>query len=199
MGKKWYDSLCRSLPDIAFKKSEANPAIFYMHVRNDIVVLMIHVDDSTMTSSSVNLQKEYKAHINAKFQLTDLGPILWLLGLAITCDRATCTLSLSQHAYIDTLLCHFNLKDCKPLAQPLDPHIQFSVDQCLTNIEEKAAMKLYCTEKLLQLWIGSPLECGPILCLQLANLCGSWKIPGVFTGKQWNESSDTWRVHRTRS
>ena len=35
----------------------------------------------------------------------------------------------------------FNLEDCKPLAQPLDSHIQFSVDQCLTTIEEKAAMK----------------------------------------------------------
>ena len=79
MGKKWYDSLCRSLADIGFKKSEADPAIFYMHVGNDIVVLMIHVDDSTMTGSSVDLQKEYKAHINVKFQLTDLGPILWLL------------------------------------------------------------------------------------------------------------------------
>jgi hypothetical protein len=104
VGKKWYDSLCRSLADIGFKKSEANRAVFYPHAGNDIVILAIHVDDSTMTGSSVNLQKEYKARINAKFQLTDLGPISWLLGLAITRDRATCTLSLSQHAYIDTLL-----------------------------------------------------------------------------------------------
>ena len=91
-----------------------------------------------MTGSSV---KEYKACINAKFQLTDLGPISWLLGLAITCNHATRTLSLSQHAYIDTLLHRFNLKDCKPLAQPLDPHTQFLVDRCLSTIEEKAAMK----------------------------------------------------------
>ena len=109
-----------------------------MHAGNDIVVLVIHVDHSTMTGSSV---KEYKACINAKFQLTDLGPILWLLGLAITCHHATRTLSLSQHAYIDTLLHRFNLKDCKPLAQPLDPHTQFLVDRCLSTIEEKAAMK----------------------------------------------------------
>ena len=91
VGKKWYDSLCRSLADIGFKKSEADPAVFYVHAGSDIVILAIHVDDSTMTSSSVNLQKEYKAHINAKSQLTDLGPISWLLGLAITCDRATHT------------------------------------------------------------------------------------------------------------
>ena len=43
--------------------------------------------------------------------------------------------------YIDTILHHFNLKDRKALAQPLDPHIQFSTDQCPTTIEEKAAMR----------------------------------------------------------
>jgi hypothetical protein len=141
-GKKWYDSLCRSLADVGFKRTEADPAVFYAHTGNDIVILAIHVDDSTMTGSSVTLQQEYKARINAKFQLTDLGPISWLLGLAITRDRAARTLSLSQHAYIDTLLRRFNLEDCKPLAQPLDPHVQFSTDQCPTTIEEKAAMQV---------------------------------------------------------
>jgi hypothetical protein len=139
--KKWYDLLCCSLANIGFKKTKTNPAVFYVHTGNDIIILAIHVDDSTMTSSSAILQQEYKAHINAKFELTDLGPISWLLGLAITCDRATRTLSLSQHAYINTLLHCFNLKDCKPVAQPLNPHVLFSTDQCPTTIEEKAAMQ----------------------------------------------------------
>jgi hypothetical protein len=127
-GKKWYDSLCRSLADIGFDKTEADPAVFCAHAGNDVVILAIHVDDSTMTGSSVTLQQEFKACINAKFQLTDLGPISWLLGLAIAHDHAMCTLSLSQHAYIDTLLRRFNLEDCKSLAQPLDLHAQLSKD-----------------------------------------------------------------------
>jgi hypothetical protein len=94
-----------------------------------------------MTGSSVTLQEKYKACINTKFWLTNLGLISWLLGLAITHNCAACTLSLLQHAYIDTLLHHFNLKDCKPLAQPLDPHVQFLKDQCPTTVEEKVAMK----------------------------------------------------------
>ena len=140
-GKKWYDLLCHPLANIGFKKTEGNPAAFYVHMGNDIIILAIHVDDSTMTGSSAILQQEYKARINAKFELTDLGPISWLLGLAITRDRATRTLSLSQHAYINTLLRRFNLEDCKPVAQPLSPHVLFSTDQCPTTIEEKAAMR----------------------------------------------------------
>jgi hypothetical protein len=140
-GKKWYDLLCCLLANIGFKKMEADPAVFYVHTGNNIIILAIHVDDSTMTSNSTILQQEYKAQINAKFELTNLGPISWLLGLAITCDQATCTLSLSQHAYINTLLRRFNLEDCKPVAQPLRPHILFSTDQCPTTIKEKAAMQ----------------------------------------------------------
>ena len=140
-GKKWYDSLCHLLADISFNKTEADPAVFYAYAGNDVVIFAIHLDDSTMTGSSVTLQQQFKACINTKFQLTDLGPISWLLGLAITCDHATRTLSLSQHAYIDTLLRRFNLEDCKSLAQPLDLHTQLSKDQCPTTIEEKAAMK----------------------------------------------------------
>jgi hypothetical protein len=85
-GKKWYDSLCPLLADIGFKRTEADPAVFHVHAGNNIIILAIHVDDSTLTGSSVALQEEYKAHINVKFQLTDLGPITWLLGLTITRD-----------------------------------------------------------------------------------------------------------------
>ena len=93
-----------------------------------------------MTNSSTILQQKYKACISAKVELTNLGPISWLLGLAITRDRAAHTLSLFQHSYINTLLCRFNLEDCKPLAQPLSPHVQFLIDQCPTTVKEKAAM-----------------------------------------------------------
>jgi len=132
-GKKWYDSLSRSLADIGFQKSEADPAIFYAHAGGDVIILTIHVDDCTITSSSISLQEVFKARIGTKFKLTDLGAISWLLGFAITRDRATCTISLSKHAYISTILRHFNFEDCKPLAMPMDLNTQLMKEQCPTN------------------------------------------------------------------
>lgn len=80
-GRKWYDTLCNSLGELGFKKSMADPAVFYVHVGNEIVILFIHVDDSTITGSSI-----------------DLGSISWLLGLAIGRDRAAHTLFISQQS-----------------------------------------------------------------------------------------------------
>jgi hypothetical protein len=140
-GKRWYNSLSRSLADIGFQKLEADPAVFYVCVRQDVVILAIHIDDCTFTGSSEFLQETYKARIGKKFKLTDLGPISWLLGFAITCDRAARTLTLSQEAYISTILHRFNFENCKPLAIPMDLNTQLSKEQCPTTIEEMAEMR----------------------------------------------------------
>jgi hypothetical protein len=138
--KKWYDLLSRSLADIGFRKSEADPAVFHAHVGNNIIILAIHVDDCTITSSSELLQNNFKARIGEKFKLTNLGPISWLLGFAITRDHAARTITLSQCAYIETILRQFNFDDCKPLAMPMDPNTQLSKDQSPTSVEEIVEM-----------------------------------------------------------
>ena len=87
-------------------------------------------------------------------------------------------LSLSQHAYIDTLLHHFNLKDCKPLAQPLDPHIQLSVDQCPTTIKEKPAMKAVLYQKAVGAlnWVAVGMR--PNIVFEVGQLVRFMENPG---------------------
>ena len=82
-GRKWYNSLCELLTSIGFQRSLADPAIFFAHIGGNVVVLFIHVDDTTITGSSTSLNKEFKKCISEHFEITDLGSISWLLGLAI--------------------------------------------------------------------------------------------------------------------
>jgi hypothetical protein len=56
---KWYNTLCHSLANIGFKQSMADPAVFYAFIRKKVVVLFIHVDDSTITGSSLALNKVF--------------------------------------------------------------------------------------------------------------------------------------------
>ena len=82
--RKWYDTLSELLTTIGFQKSMADPVIFFMHVENDMVILFIHVNNTIMTGSSINLIRKYEQQIGEVFEITHLGPISWLLGLAIT-------------------------------------------------------------------------------------------------------------------
>ena len=62
----------------------ADLAVFYICVGSDVVILFIHVDDTTMTGSSPSLIEELEQQIGKIFDIMHLGPVSWLLGLAIT-------------------------------------------------------------------------------------------------------------------
>jgi Reverse transcriptase (RNA-dependent DNA polymerase) len=140
-GRKWYDTLSGSLAAIGFQKSMADPAVFFIHVGSDIVILFIHVDDTTMTGSSMDLIKRYEQQIGEMFDITHLGPVSWLLGLAITRDRSKRALSISQEAYINSVIRRFNLEDSKPLSTPIDSNTRLLKDDCPTSAEDKQEMK----------------------------------------------------------
>jgi len=103
-GQKWYDALSCALVDLGFCTSQADPGVFYMRYREHILILIVHVNDCIFTGSSPELLEQFKAQFHACYALTDLGPVSWLLGIKITRDHSTCSISLSQSSYIDNIL-----------------------------------------------------------------------------------------------
>ena len=47
---------------------------------------------------------------------------------------------MSQHAYIDSIIRHYNFNDLKPLSMPMDPAIRLTSDQSPANAAEHAIM-----------------------------------------------------------
>ena len=139
--RRWYKTLCHLLAKIGFKRSIADPAVFCVRLGKHVVVLFIHVDDTTIIGSSTLLINEFKRCIEKDFEIMDLGPISWLLGLAIVRNRAKQTLSISQKTYIESIIRCFNLEDAKELTVPIDSDIHLSKADCPTSDEEKAEMK----------------------------------------------------------
>ena len=86
VGRRWYDTFKRELADLGFQASTANPGVFYTQINSSILVIAVHVDDCVMTGHSSKLITVYKAKLNDKFPLTDLGPINSLLRIQVTCN-----------------------------------------------------------------------------------------------------------------
>jgi hypothetical protein len=140
-GRKWYEALARALIDLGFCITQADPGVFYLRMEVHIIILVIHVDDCVITGSSAKLIADYKAKFNARYALTDLGPVSWLLGLKVTRDRENRTICLSQTAYINTMLDRFALTDAKPLRSPMVPGIVYSKDDSPSSPQEAARME----------------------------------------------------------
>ena len=139
--KNWYNSLYKALTKLGFRQTEANHGVFYKEVRKDIVILVVHVDDCMVTGNSKAFINKFKIEMNEKYKLTDLGPAHWLLGIKITCNHPEKTISLSQHAYIESIITQFNFNDLKPLSIPIDPLIPLLKSQSPSKLEDIMKMK----------------------------------------------------------
>jgi len=139
-GCKWYDTLCHALADLGFSVNNTDPGVFYARINKHILILAIHVDDCLMTGSSINLITDYKKQLNAKYLLTDLGEIHWLLGIKIMRDHEARTISLMQTTYIETILNRFSLSDAKPYTMPIVPGAIYSKSDAPADATEAAYM-----------------------------------------------------------
>ena len=125
-GQKWYDALSRALADLGFRVTHADLGVFHKQVDGHTLILVVHVDDCIFTGSSPQLIAEYKQKFHARYALTDLGPVSWLLGIKITRNREEHTISLSQTAYIEQIVERFGLSDAKAYATPMVPGVVYS-------------------------------------------------------------------------
>ena len=138
---RWYQELSSTLDELGLKCAHADWGIFYGWIGHDILVLASHVDDCTVTGSSPELIHSFKVEIRSHYKITDLGPISWLLGMKVACNRDARTISLSQQAYIEAILTKYNLTTCKPAPVPMDPGLKLSCDQSPQPAKEIGRMK----------------------------------------------------------
>ena len=125
-GCQWYDTFVHKLADLGFHPSIADPGMFLAHIKDYILILVVHVNDCTLTSSLGKLIATYKVKLNKKFPLMDLRAIHFLLGIQVMHDWAEHTLSLCQSSSIDTILARFSLTHAKPYGTPMVPSASYS-------------------------------------------------------------------------
>ena len=82
--------------------------------------MSIYVDDLALFGPKGPQQQAIIDALKREFEITELGPVSWLLALQITYTSQAIT--LSQHSYIEKVLKKFNMSDTRPVLTPMDPH-----------------------------------------------------------------------------
>ena len=85
-------------------------------------------------------QKEYQKVLGH----TDHRPIGWFLGFQIERDWKNRTISINQHAYIESLAEKYKLVNAKPVKTLIKPGTQYSFKQCPSTPNQVAKMKGIC-------------------------------------------------------
>jgi len=143
LGRCWYQKLSSVFLSLGFKQCAVDQAVYFWVVvhKGELTIVIVHVDDCTITATTVSLIEELKAGLSKHFEVTDLRELHWMLGIEVKCDRPGRMVHLSQRAYIDAILRHYHLSDLKPLSTPMDHQVRLSSDQAPASAAEYAMMR----------------------------------------------------------
>jgi hypothetical protein len=139
-GCKWFKHLEEVLLQLGFSCICANGSIFIWANNNVRVICPVFVDNITFASKSKAKIAELKAAIATHFNLCNLGPTTFQLGVKITCKRPQHTLHLLQRCYMQDLLERYSFIDSSPVSTPMDPSVSLTSAHALLMPEDKAFM-----------------------------------------------------------
>ena len=124
-----YEDFHKLPPNLKGKPNVADEAVFYIIEDNKFTIVAAATDDFSVIADLANstnllVQKQ----LTKCFEISDLGPINWLLDVNITQDLFAHTISLSQQAYIKQIINHFNLTEARIVTTPMEASIDLSFD-----------------------------------------------------------------------
>lgn len=114
-GRGWYKTLSAAMNTMGLTRCAADHAMWYRRDGDSTLIVASSVDDLTIAGTP-DLVAAFKSDIKSHFDMSDLGPMHWILSIEVQRNRTARTLAISQRAYIDTIVARFN-----PATTPLQP------------------------------------------------------------------------------
>ena len=85
-------------------------------------MLLLHVDDMLITGDDIDHINYVKQQLGEQFQMSNLGPLSYFLGIEVL--RSSKGYYLSQSKYIRGLIARSGITDSRTAATPMDLHLQ---------------------------------------------------------------------------
>jgi hypothetical protein len=115
----WHKDINKFLLSLDFTPSLADPNLY---IRSDGILILLYVDDISMTYPETKAALEVKAKLSEKYKITNLGPARQFLGIEIPRDDTST--SLGQKTFINTILKRFDMQNAYGAITPMDPNVK---------------------------------------------------------------------------
>uniref|UniRef100_A0A2N9GPU6 Reverse transcriptase Ty1/copia-type domain-containing protein n=1 Tax=Fagus sylvatica TaxID=28930 RepID=A0A2N9GPU6_FAGSY len=115
--RAWFERFTSHLLTLGFTASVADASLFVLKQGSVIVYLLLYVDDIIITGSDSTVVSTIISQLSTTFEVKDLGPLRYFLGLQI--DYKNAGFFVHQSKYITDLLTKFKMSDCKAVSTPI--------------------------------------------------------------------------------
>lgn len=145
----WQKHLRSCLADIGFKPLASDNCLNLSESTG--ILIVTYVDNFLIIGRDIDQINRLKKGLAEKFQLEDLGPASYFLGVRITRARSRKRLYLTQDAYVRQILERFGLENCRPVDTPmaagfekfLVPNVDIATSVQIKQYQSKVGSLLY--------------------------------------------------------
>ena len=123
-GRQWHEMLSRKLKSLELLPNVADPCVYHGQRGNQALYMIIYVDDMLIVSSNRKWIKQVKDELQKEFDIKDLGPVQYCLGIEI--NRDSNKIYLTQRRYILDMLKRYGMENCNSVSTPMDKDVIFS-------------------------------------------------------------------------
>ncbi|GJU74215.1 ribonuclease H-like domain, reverse transcriptase, RNA-dependent DNA polymerase, partial [Tanacetum coccineum] len=100
-------------------KCALEQAIYTKTSKDSILLIGVYVDDLIITGTPKKEIDKFKAQMEEKFEMSDLGLLAYYLGIEVTQTEGD--ISIKQSAYANKILKEAGMIDCNETLIPMDP------------------------------------------------------------------------------
>ena len=104
----------------------SDQCVYIRHIRNNVIIIRVHVDDMLDLASDNEAMAEFKKEFGHKFDISDLGELKQIMGFEVQRDLTKGTINLTQTQYVGKILDRFGMTKSTPVKMPMDPHVKLT-------------------------------------------------------------------------
>jgi len=120
----WNQTFDSAVTGWGFKRIPSNWCMYRHNTETGTIIFAVHVDDIFSIAHPPEENTHFKEQLHSKWEITDLGPAKFGLGIGIEHNHENHMVGLSQMAFIDQLIEHFNLSDAHTIDTPMIQGLQ---------------------------------------------------------------------------
>uniref|UniRef100_A0A2N9HAA9 CCHC-type domain-containing protein n=1 Tax=Fagus sylvatica TaxID=28930 RepID=A0A2N9HAA9_FAGSY len=139
--RQWYLKFHQAILDIGYEMSPLDHCVYIWRDKEKLALLSLYVDNILLASNSPDMMKEIKFCLGSKFEMKDMGPANYVLGIRISRDRDSKLIYLDQENYLEKVLKRFKMEDCRPVSTPVSKRTILNKSMCPTNKTKLEEMK----------------------------------------------------------